>query len=320
MLTKISNQSLSIEQFEAQLINVCGAFSLSPKAQNAVVNGVVKHEHLADLEVVHVAKDLNSIKRTQREISKDDSENFFLIIQEEGQALMSQADSARILIPGDMMLIDSALASEFSFFGRSSRQLSVHLSREEMLQRFGGLATGGKFISREDHCSLAVAAILSKAFRVRDNQAQSRYLKEAIFGLVGAMLYEQETPFAAKKIDADVGGAQIFERGMAYIDANFTDPSFTLQSVADYLKISMRHMQRAFSAVDQTPTEYLLNRRLERACQLLAGNHHECTNRISTIAYNAGFSDVSNFNKQFKRAMQCSPSQYQSLKRRTDEQ
>lgn len=310
MLTKVPASVLSVERFEAELQSVCGSFRITPKYETPHLLGAVKHEFLADLEVVHVAKDLNSIKRTKRELMRDDGENFFLIIQEEGQALMSQLDSARILLPGDMILIDSAYVSEFSFFGHFSRQLSVHLPREEMIQRFKCLARGGKFIPKDDHTAIAISAILSKAFQVRDNETQSHFLKEAIFGLVGSMLYEKNGNTSAKLIDAEVCGTQLLKRGMAYINQNFKDPNLTINQVAKFLKVSIRHLQRAFALIGTTPTDYLLSKRLEHVCRCLNNRQDGESKLVSTIAYDCGFNDISNFNKQFSKAFNCPPSKY----------
>ncbi|MEZ5537951.1 MAG: helix-turn-helix domain-containing protein [Thiolinea sp.] len=311
MLTKIASSKLPIDQFEADLMSACGSFQLESGFRSKDIHGLVHLEHLADLEIAHVAKDLHSIRRTKKDLARDEGENFFLIIQEEGQAMMSQHDNSRVLIPGDMILIDSAYVSEFSFFGRFSRQLSIHLSREEMLQRFGVHAKGGKFISKTDHTAIAVAAILTKAYQVQHNEHQSHYLKEAIFGLIGSILYEQSDYSNGKDIDAEVGGAQLLERGMAFINEHFTDPKLTCQRVADSLGVSIRHLQRAFSLVGSTPSDYLTTRRLEHACLMLKQRDEQETCFVSTIAYKSGFNDISNFNRQFRKAFNCPPSRYQ---------
>lgn len=310
MLTKIATNTLPIEQFEADLMSVCGSFQLEAGKANRDIQGHISLQHLADLEIAHVAKDLHSIKRTKRDLAKDDAEHFFLIIQEEGQAMMSQHDNTRILIPGDMILIDSAHISDFSFFGRFSRQMSIHLDREEMLQRFGRHANGGKFISKSDHTAIAIAAILTKAYQVQHNQHQSHYLKEAIFGLIGSMLYEEASYSDAKQIDADVGGAQLLDRGMAHINEHFADPDLNCQGVAEALGVSIRHLQRAFSLVGTTPSDFLTTRRLEHACQMLKQRQDKETGFVSTIAYRSGFNDISNFNRQFRKAFNCPPSKY----------
>ena len=53
--------------------------------------------------------------------------------------------------------------------------------------------------------------------------------------------------------------------------------------------------------------DYLLNVRIGYACKLLA----EGSMNISEIAYDSGFENIANFNRQFKRIKKMTPSQYQ---------
>lgn len=52
--------------------------------------------------------------------------------------------------------------------------------------------------------------------------------------------------------------------------------------------------------------KYLLNIRIGYACQLLANN----TFNISQVAYESGFENLSNFNRQFRAIKQCTPGEY----------
>jgi AraC-like DNA-binding protein len=53
--------------------------------------------------------------------------------------------------------------------------------------------------------------------------------------------------------------------------------------------------------------EYLLNMRIGYACNLLTDDTHN----ISQIAYTCGFENISNFNRQFKKIKNITPSQFQ---------
>ena len=53
--------------------------------------------------------------------------------------------------------------------------------------------------------------------------------------------------------------------------------------------------------------EYLLNIRIGYACKLLTEGGHS----ISEVAYDSGFENISNFNRQFKKIKGITPSQYQ---------
>ena len=311
MLTRIAPTEMSVERFQNTLKEVCGSFQTKVKSDQKRMQGQVYSETRAGFDFAHVAKDISSICRTQADINRDASENFFLIVQEEGRAIMTQNETARMLEPGDMMLIDSAVPSEFSFFGKFGRQLSVHLPRSEMVQRFGGAAVGGIYLPRTDSIAMALGATLAKAFEPADCTEQSQYLREAMFGLVGALLFERNQRSNANKIESDVGGANLLQRGQAYIDRLFKSNELSVPVVASDLGVSPRQLQRAFSLLNTTPSEYLLKKRLEYSCQLLLerqnfGEHY----LVSSIAYEAGFNDVSYFNRLFRKHFDCSPGQY----------
>lgn len=309
MLTRISATNVPIDQFEAELQHICGMFSGHPADARHDTRAVVALAEHSAIEMAHVASDLQMISRTRRDIRLDDGENFFLIVQEEGRALMSQNDVARMLQPGDMILIDSAQLSEFTFFGKFQRQVSLHLPRVEMNMRFGSQARGGLFLSHTDHTARALAAIVAKAFHTSASEQQSLYLREALFGLIGTMLYERSDQNI--EIDADVSGAQSLRNGLAYIDRHFSDNTLNIQKIADDLGVSIRRLQRSFALLGVTPSDYLLQKRLEYACHLLrARRSNDEALLVSTIAYSSGFNDVSYFNRQFRRAFGCAPGQY----------
>ncbi|MCB1458970.1 MAG: helix-turn-helix domain-containing protein [Nitratireductor sp.] len=311
MLVSLQSATIPVEQFRVELASVCGSFEVVGKQDRATVKGCVRLEEHAGIEMAHVAKDVHVVRRTEHDIRRDAGNHFFMIVQEEGHALMQQNGVAFMMKPGDMILIDSARPSEFAFFGNYSRQLSLHLPRCDVMERFGVAAVGGRNVRRSDYHAIAMNAILAKAFASGTNDKQTLYLKEAVYGLIGAILHEQSTGPERAGIDADVSRAQLLERGIAYLDRFFADHSITTQNVADVLGVSVRQVQRAFALAGTTPTDYLLKKRFEKACQMLGDrNAQENQPLISSIAYACGFNDVSYFNRQFRRLFGCAPGQY----------
>ena len=275
------------------------------------MRGGIETEDRCGFQFAHVAKNLQSIRRTKHNVVQDDAEHFFLILQEEGRALMSQRDTASLLRPGDFILIDSTEPSEFTFFGDYSRQLSVHLPRTELHQRFGDVLRGGLFLPRTDHTAQAICAVLAKAFEPSSNQSQSNYLGEAMYGLLGAMLYASGQGTNSRHIDAEVGSAQLLERALNYFETKFFDSNLSISQMAADLNVSSRQLQRAFLAMNTTPTDYLVQKRLAMACQSLKCRQSAMSRPlISTIAYNCGFNDLSYFNRLFRNTFGCTPSQY----------
>ena len=133
-------------------------------------------------------------------------------------------------------------------------------------------------------------------------------MREALFGLIGAMLHERSGTSGFSGIDSDISGAQALAQGQAYIDAHYRNHDLSIQDMADDLGISTRQLQRGFAAINSTPTRYLLTKRLEHVRRALADRQAgRRTDLISTIAYEAGFSDLSYFQRCFRKTFGASP-------------
>jgi AraC-like DNA-binding protein len=302
---------MPVEKFQEDLRHICGVFSAEPVKGQDRIHGGVSMESRAGMEMAHVAKNLQRIRRSGLDCRRDDAEHYFLIIQEEGSALMAQSDTAQMLNPGDMMLIDSAKPSEFTFFGHYGRQLSVHLPRTEMDKRFGYEIRTGMYLPRTDHTALALIAVLAKTFSPEITPDQDNYLREAMYGLLGVMLHERQNRSGFSRMDSEIGGAQLLQRALAHIDSRYGNCELSIQQIANDLHVSMRQLQRAFALLGSTPTDYLLQKRLETACQLLIERRLGRTDMlVSTIAYQCGFNDISYFNRIFRRVFGCPPGQY----------
>ncbi|WP_433457645.1 helix-turn-helix transcriptional regulator [Pseudochelatococcus sp.] len=87
----------------------------------------------------------------------------------------------------------------------------------------------------------------------------------------------------------------------------FRLPAFSLTMVAEKHGISPRYVQALFEESGTTFTEYVRKLRLELARHRLSDPAHRRV-RISEIAFEAGFSDLSNFNRLFRRHFGDSPS------------
>ena len=84
-----------------------------------------------------------------------------------------------------------------------------------------------------------------------------------------------------------------------YLASHFSDPEFSLSKAAQSMGISTRYLQRLLAASATSFTAHVTELRLKRAFMLLTA---ECVakDRISDIALQAGFSDISHFNRLFR--------------------
>lgn len=85
--------------------------------------------------------------------------------------------------------------------------------------------------------------------------------------------------------------------------------SIDLETLAAQANTSPFHFLRVFrQVVGQTPHQYVLQARMRRAAVQLRTSREQ----VSAIAYEAGFNDLSTFNRRFKRVMGQTPGQFRA--------
>lgn len=93
-------------------------------------------------------------------------------------------------------------------------------------------------------------------------------------------------------------------------------PSASLDRLAAQQGISPRYVQILFEAEGTTFSEFALERRLDAAHSMLASSRYAVWS-ITDIALEAGFGDISYFNRRFKRRFQMTPSELRAHSGRT---
>jgi AraC-like DNA-binding protein len=90
------------------------------------------------------------------------------------------------------------------------------------------------------------------------------------------------------------------------IDARYRDP-LDVPALARVAHLSPAHFSREFRrAFGETPHQYLLTRRLERAAELLRNTDHS----VADICFDVGLRSVGSFTTSFGRAYGVSPTAY----------
>jgi AraC-like DNA-binding protein len=91
-----------------------------------------------------------------------------------------------------------------------------------------------------------------------------------------------------------------------YIDSHL-DEDLRLETLASTAMLSMSHFARAFrDRVGVPPHRYVLQRRIDRAREMLAGTESP----LAEIAAAMGFADQSHFARHFHRTVGIAPSEF----------
>ncbi|MBQ8306299.1 MAG: response regulator [Blautia sp.] len=108
---------------------------------------------------------------------------------------------------------------------------------------------------------------------------------------------------------------QLIQTATAYIDAHFTDGSLSLQETASAVGLSPNRFSTLFShELGMTFIEYLINKRMERACELLMTTDL----KSFEVAYRSGYNDPHYFSATFKKSMGMSPTEYRQRRETKD--
>jgi AraC-like DNA-binding protein len=97
-------------------------------------------------------------------------------------------------------------------------------------------------------------------------------------------------------------------RAKDLIDARYAEP-LAVDALARAARASPAHFARSFRrAFGETPHQYLLTRRMERAAALLRGTDHS----VARICAEVGLTSIGSFTTSFKRTFGVTPTVYRA--------
>lgn len=106
--------------------------------------------------------------------------------------------------------------------------------------------------------------------------------------------------------------ADMIRPALEYVAKHFSE-KITISRLAETVHLSESYfMERFRKHVGLSAVEYISHFRIEKACHKLLNSEET----ILGIAYDCGFHNISNFNRQFRRIIGCSPSEYRSRSKR----
>ncbi|WP_280706791.1 AraC family transcriptional regulator [Bradyrhizobium sp. BR13661] len=138
-------------------------------------------------------------------------------------------------------------------------------------------------------------------------------------GLTETVVAQQLVQLAALAIDGNGRGRDAAEdetlpaarliAAKRFVDRNLVDPALDLEKIAGNLGISVSYVKKLFERGGSSPARYIRERRLDRAAKLLTAS--EGRKKIIDIALSCGWSDISSFNRAFRRHFDVAPSEMQ---------
>lgn len=227
----------------------------------------------------------------------------------EGTFQYRTVHGSAVLAPGAVLLGNDRQAFECGHeHGVGDRCLAFHFAAElleSVAADVPGASRKGFTVPRLPPLA-ALVPIVAAAEAARD-AGDGLALEELALGLAGAVLAELAGTKPALRAPSRRDERRVSE-ALRRIAAEAHEP-LTLSGLARDAAMSPFHFLRTFRAVaGTTPHQFVLQRRLHRAALRLRRSDAG----VATVAFEAGFNDLSTFNRRFRRLTGLSPSAYRA--------
>ncbi|HUI60489.1 MAG TPA: helix-turn-helix domain-containing protein [Steroidobacteraceae bacterium] len=267
--------------------------------------GCISARRLHRLAFASFDSSAHDILREKRDIARDTTGSFLLSLQLAGTAKLRQGGREAELRTGQMGILDSTKPFVVSFTGTVRRMVAV-LPRD-LVRRYApvlGEASAPLLIDNSAPCADLVREYVTRlsnpAFEVSEIAAE--VLSENLCSLLGIV-----SSGSAGARGAPAERDLRLESLLAYMRRHATNPELTPGDAAAHLKISVRSIHKLMRETGRTFCAWLLDERIDQCIRRLRSPQY-ARQRISEIAWDCGFSDVSYFNGVFKQRVGMTPS------------
>lgn len=298
---------LEFDRWCADLHGICGHYEGVARDRQRTVRGLIHPRKFDGLDVADVAGDVKAIRRDRRGIRRDDAEHIFCIIQTAGQLQVDHNGERSLVGPGDCLLLDSTREGVLSFTGQG-RLLSLHMPRALFMQSCRGNVQIGRRLAGDHPLAPSIRQQIQHFTLGWDpTAAVGKASADLLLGMI-QLAFCKPGNFS-KELDAQ-SGERRFALVLDVLERNLTREDLSLRWLAHEIGMSTRQVQRLFEAERTTFAREVRDRRLNLAASHLRRRRPAGAARISDVAYNSGFRDLSNFNRGFKSRFGMTPREY----------
>lgn len=210
------------------------------------------------------------------------------------------------MLSWDMTLMPRGTPSKWSWNSTCDR-FDLVVSPDVLGEEYK-IDTVDRFLFRDQELE-NICRQLCREVSLRD-RADRLCVEALAIDLASLLLREYSTASArAKTIPRGGLTRNNAQRVVEYVEANL-GRLVTVRELADVAELSTHHFVRMFKrSLGVTPYQYLLQRRVERAKELLRGKPAS----LAEVGLSTGFGSQSHFTSTFHRAVGATPAEFQRL-------
>lgn len=298
----LSMPSMDYESFNRSFHSHCGHFN-AERTERESFTGRISSRDIYGVDVIDIQCNAERVFRSQRDVRLDGIDRYYALVQICGECTFVQKDHVIKLQMGDVALLDAARPVEAFCSNQPGQWSSFHFPRRLLASHFGFEPSAASARGDTPPGRLLFQLCRDAAGVAEPTVAGANlYMRSLIYDLIGAM-------FAAYDPDVVSGhGDKLFARLCRIIKGRYAELDLKPGDVAAEAGISVRYLQKLFTARGSSFTHFIQSLRLEQAALLLDRHKDLHSNQpLSEIAYACGFYDYRHFARQFRRRFGHAP-------------
>jgi len=266
----------------------------------------IRSYDLGEVRLTEIRGNQHVVERTPELLRTHPKNAIFACLLLEGEAFLIQAGQCVALESGDVSVYCTDRPYLYAFAG-PMRQVIVEIDAASACETRGSHAPTAPL--KLDH-RLRSGRLMAKTLRrCAQEFVEQPHLDtvddtaEALRAMLEVVLRHDATTQCSE------GTAWRLTRAESFIETHLDDPRLDVAAVAHELGVSKRHANRIFAQRGYSVTQWIWERRLERARGDLASARLRSLD-IGAIAARWGFANQAHFARAFKAHFGCTPSQY----------
>ncbi len=266
--------------------------------------GTISRTDVASIQISRVEATKHVVLRLRSHIARSIGDMYFVNLQLDGVGRYTQRGHEQICGPGDLAIVDTtepfeiANCRNFSLFCFAvPRQLLPGALAERPRLRLSA-TEAGRALSRtlSGHAELCL--------RSEPNSGISAFGAQHVVDLISHApgILEGRSPERA-------GLSVLLSMMLDHIDRYVDDPELCAATLAQKFHCSQRYVHKLFSTTGRSVGEHVNGQRILVCTRNLLDHAHRRAT-IAEVAFNAGFRDISYFNRLFKRSTGLAPREF----------
>jgi len=285
---------------------------LSPEAlEPETFTGKIETIYRGNLSVSHISAGAQRVYREGTKSTGSTLDRFYLNVQLEGHGYVRDSRGETRLSVGDCVLVDPNRSYVLGFHS-PFRQLCIQIDQWWLREKFG--LPPEKALGLPINLARGGGPILRAALEAVINSPESEGVYTAEFvELFGDVITHMMRMAGNDSLRAEpLAETAFYERLCQFVADHFRDEAISAATASKQLGCSVRYVHKLCCNHGTTFGRLVMNARLSAAARILPRLTPGA--RISTVAYDCGFSDLSHFGRAFRQKYGESPGAYRAAR------